>query len=72
MPPVEACYTLRRVWLNEADVDGYYQPMLRFLENMSAEGFLADDFREMLIVTADVAEALERFSGYRPPRNKWA
>lgn len=54
------------------DVAGYYQPMLRFFENMSAEGFLADDFREMLIVTADVAEALERFSGYRPPRTKWA
>lgn len=54
------------------DVDGFYQPMLRFLENVSAEGFLAGDFREMLIVTADVAEALDRFSDYRPPRTKWA
>jgi uncharacterized protein (TIGR00730 family) len=53
------------------DVDGFYQPMLRFLENMSAEGFLADDFREMLIVTTDVAEALDRFADYRPPRTKW-
>lgn len=53
------------------DVGGFYQPMLRFLENMSAEGFLADDFREMLIVTTDVAEALDRFSDYRPPRTKW-
>lgn len=53
------------------DVGGFYQPLLRFLENVSAEGFLVSDFREMLIVTADVAEALERFSGYRPPRTKW-
>lgn len=53
------------------DVGGYYQPMLRFLENMSEEGFLADDFREMLIVTADVAEALDRFTDYQPPRTKW-
>jgi uncharacterized protein (TIGR00730 family) len=53
------------------DVGGFYQPMLRFLENISAEGFLADDFREMLIVTADVAEALDRFAGYRSPRTKW-
>lgn len=53
------------------DVDGFYQPMLRFLENVAAEGFLASHFREMLIVTADVAEALERFSDYRPPRTKW-
>jgi uncharacterized protein (TIGR00730 family) len=54
------------------DVGGYYQPMLRFLENMSAEGFLADTFREMLIVTTDVVAALERFADYRPPRTKWS
>ncbi len=53
------------------DVGGYYQPMLRFLENMSAEGFLADDFRRMLIVTTEVTEALDRFVDYRPPRTKW-
>jgi uncharacterized protein (TIGR00730 family) len=54
------------------DVAGYYQPMLRFLENVAAEGFLASDFREMLIVTADVAEALDRFADYRPARTKWS
>jgi uncharacterized protein (TIGR00730 family) len=53
------------------DVGGFYQPMLRFLENMSAEGFLADDFREMLIVTSEVTQALDRFVDYRPPRTKW-
>jgi uncharacterized protein (TIGR00730 family) len=53
------------------DVGGFYQPLLRFLENSSAEGFLAEDFREMLIVTSDVAEALDRFADYRPPRTKW-
>jgi uncharacterized protein (TIGR00730 family) len=53
------------------DVNGYYQPMLRFLENVAVEGFLASDFREMLIVTEDVVEALDRFADYRPPRTKW-
>ena len=53
------------------DVAGYYQPMMRFLENMTAEGFLADDFRSMLIVTTEVTEALDRFVDYRPPRTKW-
>ncbi len=24
VPPGDSCYTLRRVWLNDADVDGYY------------------------------------------------
>lgn len=54
------------------DVGGFYQPLLRFLENTSAQGFLADDFREMLIVTTDVADALDRFADYQPPRTKWA
>lgn len=53
------------------DVAGFYQPMLGFLDRISAEGFLRDDFREMLIVTADVAEALDRFADYDPPRTKW-
>lgn len=53
------------------DVAGYYQPMLGFLDRMAAEGFLREDFREMLIVTADVAEALDRFADYQPPRTKW-
>jgi uncharacterized protein (TIGR00730 family) len=53
------------------DVDGFYQPLLRFLEKSSAEGFLAEDFRGMLIVTTDVAEALDRFADYEPPRTKW-
>ena len=53
------------------DVAGYYQPMMRFLENMTAEGFLADDFRSMLIVTTEVTEALDRFADYRSPRTKW-
>lgn len=53
------------------DVAGYYQPMLGLLRHMSEEGFLADEFRGMLIVTTDVTEALERFAGYRPPGTKW-
>jgi uncharacterized protein (TIGR00730 family) len=53
------------------DVAGFYQPMLGFLDRISAEGFLRGDFREMLIVTADVAEALDRFAEYEPPPTKW-
>jgi uncharacterized protein (TIGR00730 family) len=54
------------------DVAGFYQPMLGFLDRISAEGFLREDFREMLIVTADVAEALDRFTDYEPPPSKWS
>lgn len=53
------------------DVEGYYQPMLKFLENMSAEGFLDPVFREMLIVATNVEQALDRYADYRPPPTKW-
>ena len=53
------------------DVRGYYQPMLRFLENMSAEGFLDPTYREMLIVESDIDRVMERFADYRPPPSKW-
>ncbi len=54
------------------DVDGYYQPMLRFLDHMAGQGFLRSEYREMLIVDTDVARVLDRYAGYREPREKWA
>ncbi len=53
------------------DVRGYYQPMLRFLENMGEEGFLDPTAREMLIVESDIDRVMERFADYRPPPSKW-
>jgi uncharacterized protein (TIGR00730 family) len=54
------------------DVDGYYQPMLRFLDHMADQGFLRAEYRQMLIVDTDVAEVLDRYASHRPPRGKWA
>ncbi len=53
------------------DVRGYYQPMLRFLENMAVEGFLDPTYREMLIVEPDIDRVLDRYADYRPPPSKW-
>ena len=53
------------------DVAGYYQPMLRFLENMAVEGFLDPTYREMLIVEPDIDRVLDRYADYRPPPSKW-
>lgn len=54
------------------DVDGYYQPMLRFLDHMADQGFLRPEYRQMLIVDTDVAGVLDRYASHRPPRGKWA
>jgi uncharacterized protein (TIGR00730 family) len=54
------------------DVDGYYRPMLRFLEHMSDQGFLRPEYRDMLIVDTDVDAVLDRFPSHQQPREKWA
>ncbi|HEY0454617.1 TIGR00730 family Rossman fold protein [Actinophytocola sp.] len=54
------------------DVDGYYQPMLRFLDHMAGQGFLNGEYRGMLIVETDVDAVLDRYADYRAPRDKWA
>jgi len=54
------------------DVDGYYQPMLRFLDHMAAEGFLRSEYREMLIVDTDVVGVLDRYATHEAPREKWS
>jgi uncharacterized protein (TIGR00730 family) len=54
------------------DVDGYWQPMLRFLDHMAEQGFLKAEYRDMLIVHTDVDAVLDRFPDHRPPRDKWS
>ncbi|HWM05901.1 MAG TPA: TIGR00730 family Rossman fold protein [Actinophytocola sp.] len=54
------------------DVDGYYQPMLRFMDHMAGQGFLRDVYREMLVVDTEVASLLDGFTNYHPPSAKWS
>ncbi|MGH3877189.1 MAG: TIGR00730 family Rossman fold protein [Actinophytocola sp.] len=54
------------------DVDGYYQPMLRFLDHMATEGFLRPEYREMLIVDTDVAGVLDRYANHEISREMWS
>ncbi|WP_344633689.1 TIGR00730 family Rossman fold protein [Streptomyces glaucosporus] len=53
------------------DVDGYYAPLLRFVDHMVAEGFLRAPYRRMLIVESDLDRLLERCADYRPPDYTW-
>jgi uncharacterized protein (TIGR00730 family) len=54
------------------DVDGYYQPLLRMVDHMVASGFLRPEFAATLMHHPDPIVLLERFSGYRPPTEKWS
>lgn len=53
------------------DVDGYYQPMLRFLDHMVEEGFLRPVYREMLIVDTDLDRVVDRYATVARAPQKW-
>ena len=49
------------------DVEGYYQPLVRFVDHMVDEGFLRPEHRAMLLVEPDVTVLLDRLDAYEPP-----
>jgi len=53
------------------DVDGYYQPLLRFIEHMVRAGFLRARYSDMITVDASAAALLDRFVGCAPPADTW-
>jgi uncharacterized protein (TIGR00730 family) len=53
------------------DVNAYFQPLLALIDKIVAEGFMAQTYRDMLIVEPSVAPLLGRFNTYSPPPRKW-
>ena len=54
------------------DVDGYYQKLFHFLDEMVEQQFLKPLHREMMLVDTDVNALLDRLSDYRLPQvTKW-
>lgn len=54
------------------DVEGYYRPLLRFLDHAVAEGFLRAEHRGLLIAGDDPGELLERLAAWEAPAlPKW-
>lgn len=53
------------------DVHGYYQPMLRFLDHMTEEGFLSPASREQLLVESEIERVLDRYTRAVPSRSAW-
>ena len=49
------------------DVEGYWQPLLAFLEHAVNERFLRAEHFETLLVGTDAAALLDRLASYRPP-----
>jgi hypothetical protein len=54
------------------DVDGFYAPLLTFLDHGVGAGFVRAPHRAMAIVDGDGASLLQRMSEYQPPKvTKW-
>jgi uncharacterized protein (TIGR00730 family) len=54
------------------DVDGFYAPLLAFLDHGVDAGFVRGPHRAMAIVDSDGASLLQRMGKYEPPRvAKW-
>lgn len=54
------------------NVDGYYDPLLGFLDNVVNEGFLKGMHREKLVTGTTPSEIIDAFAYYEPPTgSKW-
>jgi uncharacterized protein (TIGR00730 family) len=49
------------------DVDGYYRPLVSFLDHAAEAGFLRPEDRARMVVARDPDELLDRFAAWRPP-----
>lgn len=53
------------------DVDGFWQPLLRMLEQMTENGFLSSQFLDSLIVASSPEELFGKLETWVPPAAKW-
>src|SRR5438045_2302667 len=54
------------------DVNGFWSPLLHFLDRAVDAGFLRAQHRDLAFVEGDAAALLQRFAAYEPPAvHKW-
>ncbi|MDD2887076.1 MAG: TIGR00730 family Rossman fold protein [Aliarcobacter sp.] len=53
------------------NINGYYTHLIEFLRNSVKEGFIGNLYVDMIIVSDDVDEIIEKISTYSAPKNKW-
>ncbi len=51
--------------------DGYWVPLMGWLDHAVAEEFISADHRRILQVDADLDGLLTRFEGWKPPTDRW-
>jgi len=54
------------------DVNGFWRPLNDLLDTLVSQGFIADRFRDSLIVASDPDELLEKLASWEAPAAKWS
>jgi hypothetical protein len=52
-------------------VEGFFAPLVGFLDRQVEEGFIHPTYRAMLMVASTPQALLDAFSAYEPPADKW-
>ncbi|MEN9919362.1 MAG: hypothetical protein RL662_1798 [Bacteroidota bacterium] len=54
------------------NVNGYYDSLIDLINNMLDNGFMKQEYRDLLIVNEDIDILLNQMKSYEPPKNdKW-
>ena len=54
------------------DVEGYYRPLVQFLDHATTEGFLRPEHRGFLLSGSEIDPLLDAMTAWRPPKvAKW-
>lgn len=55
------------------NTEGYYDPLIKMVDNMIDNGFLKDEYRDIFIVDKQVIPLISKIKNYKAPLNeKWA
>ncbi len=60
---------IHRVPCGLLDVDGYYEPLVGFLDHAVQEGFVKPPHRRLLLAHTDAGSLLDAMAAYEPPRS---
>jgi len=54
------------------NIAGFYDPLMQMINRMVEQGFLKQENREMIIISADIEDLLQQMSQYEAPKaGKW-
>ena len=54
------------------NVDGYFDRLFDFIDHMVSEGFLVEDFKNMVLMDENPIDLLEKMTKFAPPQiDKW-